>query len=134
MASTGTSLRMSDAERLLARPLAVGRVTFRSGKYLPGAYAHGAVYFVAAELPSCLHILDINPFSDLPSANVSCRAGCLFCVPAAAAVQKLLGLMRSHWLLSLGPPPWMAFVKGPGSVCRHRQPGVSDVCGGSQTC
>ena len=52
---------------------------------------------------SCLYILAINPLSVVSLANIFCHSeGCVFVLfMVSFAVQKLLGLIKSYFLISV---------------------------------
>ena len=57
------------------------------------------VIFLILIYVDCLHVLDINPLSVIPFANIiSHSVGCLFILSVASfAVQKFLSLIRSQF-------------------------------------
>ena len=71
-------------------------------KYLFKSFSHflfGFFVFLVLSCMSCLYILEINPLSVVSFAIIfSHSEGCLFTLLIVSfAVQKLLGLIRSHF-------------------------------------
>ena len=88
---------MSSAEHLFICPLVIfGEMCFRSSAhFLIGFFA-----FLILSCMSCLYILEINPLTVASFAVIfSHSEGCLFTLLIVSfAVQKLLSLIRSHFL------------------------------------
>ena len=75
-------------------------------KCLFGSFSHfliGLFVFLVLSCTSCLYILEVNPLSVVSFAIIfSYSKGCLFTlIIVSFAVQKVLGLIRSHLFTSI---------------------------------